>query len=41
MKRGGEEIYVGPLGRLSCHLISYFEVGEKLTGRNILNLVKD
>jgi len=26
MKRGGEEIYVGPLGRNSCHLIKYFEV---------------
>ena len=26
MKRGGEEIYVGPLGHNSCHLISYFEV---------------
>ncbi|XP_072991802.1 ABC transporter G family member 39 [Typha latifolia] len=25
MQRGGEEIYVGPLGRNSCHLISYFE----------------
>ncbi|PIA65378.1 hypothetical protein AQUCO_00100686v1 [Aquilegia coerulea] len=25
MKRGGEEIYVGPLGHQSCHLISYFE----------------
>nr|CAB3449304.1 unnamed protein product [Digitaria exilis] len=25
MKRGGEEIYVGPLGRNSCHLIEYFE----------------
>ncbi|XP_010249929.1 PREDICTED: pleiotropic drug resistance protein 1-like [Nelumbo nucifera] len=25
MKRGGEEIYVGPLGRQSCHLIKYFE----------------
>ncbi|KAK9141583.1 hypothetical protein Syun_010983 [Stephania yunnanensis] len=25
MKRGGEEIYVGPLGQHSCHLISYFE----------------
>lgn len=25
MKRGGEEIYVGPLGRLSSHLIKYFE----------------
>lgn len=26
LKRGGQEIYVGPLGRLSCHLIKYFEV---------------
>ncbi|KAK4428052.1 Pleiotropic drug resistance protein 1 [Sesamum alatum] len=25
MKRGGEEIYVGPLGRHSCNLILYFE----------------
>lgn len=25
LKRGGEEIYVGPLGRNSCHLIKYFE----------------
>lgn len=25
MKRGGEEIYVGPLGRQSTHLIKYFE----------------
>ncbi|CAN4095920.1 unnamed protein product [Withania somnifera] len=25
MKRGGQEIYVGPLGRYSCHLIKYFE----------------
>ncbi|KAF9614059.1 hypothetical protein IFM89_014859 [Coptis chinensis] len=25
MKRGGEEIYVGPLGHNSCHLIKYFE----------------
>lgn len=25
MKRGGEEIYVGPLGRHSCDLIKYFE----------------
>nr|XP_010914973.1 ABC transporter G family member 36 isoform X1 [Elaeis guineensis] len=25
LKRGGEEIYVGPLGRHSCHLIDYFE----------------
>ncbi|KAJ1691234.1 hypothetical protein LUZ63_015389 [Rhynchospora breviuscula] len=28
MKRGGEEIYVGPLGRNSCHLINYFESVE-------------
>ncbi|XP_055836072.1 pleiotropic drug resistance protein 1-like [Solanum dulcamara] len=26
MKRGGQEIYVGPLGSHSCHLIKYFEV---------------
>jgi hypothetical protein len=26
MKRGGEEIYIGPLGHNSCHLIQYFEV---------------
>lgn len=26
LKRGGEEIYVGPLGRHSSHLINYFEV---------------
>uniref|UniRef100_A0A7N2R4K9 ABC transporter domain-containing protein n=2 Tax=Quercus lobata TaxID=97700 RepID=A0A7N2R4K9_QUELO len=25
MKRGGKEIYVGPLGHHSCHLIKYFE----------------
>uniref|UniRef100_A0A7N2R4L1 ABC transporter domain-containing protein n=1 Tax=Quercus lobata TaxID=97700 RepID=A0A7N2R4L1_QUELO len=25
MKNGGQEIYVGPLGRQSCHLIQYFE----------------
>ncbi|XP_010254261.1 PREDICTED: pleiotropic drug resistance protein 1-like isoform X1 [Nelumbo nucifera] len=25
LKQGGEEIYVGPLGRHSCHLIKYFE----------------
>ena len=32
MKRGGEEIYVGPLGRHSCELIKYFEVNKsKLT----------
>lgn len=27
MKPGGQEIYVGPLGRHSFHLIKYFEVG--------------
>lgn len=26
LKRGGEEIYVGPLGHNSCQLIDYFEV---------------
>jgi ABC-type multidrug transport system ATPase subunit len=26
MKRGGEEIYVGPLGHHSIHLVNYFEV---------------
>jgi hypothetical protein len=30
MKRGGEEIYVGPLGRHSSQLIKYFEVGCNL-----------
>ncbi|KAL7602302.1 hypothetical protein Lser_V15G25177 [Lactuca serriola] len=25
IKRGGEELYVGPVGRNSCHLIKYFE----------------
>ncbi|XP_073017623.1 pleiotropic drug resistance protein 1-like [Primulina eburnea] len=25
MKRGGQELYVGPLGRHSCNLIQYFE----------------
>ncbi|KAB2069405.1 hypothetical protein ES319_A08G093800v1 [Gossypium barbadense] len=25
LKRGGEEIYMGPLGHHSCHLIKYFE----------------
>ncbi|XP_059642943.1 pleiotropic drug resistance protein 1-like isoform X3 [Cornus florida] len=28
MKRGGQEIYVGPLGHHSCHLIKYFEGTE-------------
>ncbi|KAF9619693.1 hypothetical protein IFM89_008370 [Coptis chinensis] len=38
MKRGGQEIYVGPLGRHSCHLISYFKgvegVGKIKDGYN-------
>ena len=34
MKRGGQEIYVGPLGRHSCHLINYFEVGWNETRRD-------
>ncbi|CAN0919544.1 Pleiotropic drug resistance protein 1 [Linum grandiflorum] len=25
LKRGGQELYVGPLGKRSCHLIKYFE----------------
>ncbi|KAL5975652.1 hypothetical protein ACLOJK_019978 [Asimina triloba] len=28
LKRGGEEIYVGPLGHNSCHMIKYFEKRE-------------
>ncbi|KAF7138156.1 hypothetical protein RHSIM_Rhsim07G0150400 [Rhododendron simsii] len=35
LKRGGEEIYVGPLGHHSAHLISYFE------GINGVSKVKD
>ncbi|CAL9063878.1 ABC transporter G family member 36-like isoform X2 [Musa acuminata AAA Group] len=35
MKRGGEEIYVGPLGHNSCHLINYFE------GINGVSKIKD
>jgi len=31
MKRGGEEIYAGPLGHLSSDLIKYFEVND-ITG---------
>uniref|UniRef100_A0A1D1ZGN1 Pleiotropic drug resistance protein 3 n=1 Tax=Anthurium amnicola TaxID=1678845 RepID=A0A1D1ZGN1_9ARAE len=38
MKRGGEEIYVGPIGYRSCHLINYFEgidgVGKIMDGYN-------
>ncbi|KAG7997946.1 hypothetical protein I3843_01G233600 [Carya illinoinensis] len=32
MKRGGQEIYVGPLGLHSCHLIKYFESIEGVKG---------
>ncbi|KAJ4958314.1 hypothetical protein NE237_025425 [Protea cynaroides] len=28
LKQGGEEMYVGPLGKHSCHLIKYFEAIE-------------
>ncbi|CAK9174667.1 unnamed protein product [Ilex paraguariensis] len=35
MKRGGQEIYVGPLGRHSCQLIKYFE------GINGVSQIKD
>ncbi|KAM4111355.1 hypothetical protein ACJW30_05G061000 [Castanea mollissima] len=35
MKRGGHEIYVGPLGPHSCHLINYFE------GIKGVNRIKD
>jgi hypothetical protein len=28
MKRGGEEIYAGPLGHNSSELIKYFEVSD-------------
>ncbi|XP_058208543.1 pleiotropic drug resistance protein 1-like [Rhododendron vialii] len=35
LKRGGKEIYVGPLGRLSVHLIAYFE------GINGVSKIKD
>ncbi|XP_028553207.1 ABC transporter G family member 35 isoform X1 [Dendrobium catenatum] len=38
MKRGGQEIYVGPLGHHSCHIIEYFErfegVGKIKDGYN-------
>jgi hypothetical protein len=30
MKRGGEEIYVGPVGQNSSKLIEYFEVRKKV-----------
>ncbi|CAK9174669.1 unnamed protein product [Ilex paraguariensis] len=35
MKRGGQEIYVGPLGHHSCQLINYFE------GINGVSQIKD
>lgn len=30
MKRGGEEIYVGPVGQNSSRLIEYFEVRREV-----------
>jgi hypothetical protein len=38
LKRGGEEIYVGPLGRHCSHLINYFEVtiSKKFTNTKYL-----
>ncbi|KAJ0988005.1 hypothetical protein J5N97_006361 [Dioscorea zingiberensis] len=43
MKRGGEEIYVGPLGRNWPHLIKYFEGinGKKFSGVNFAELYKN
>ena len=41
MKRGGQEIYVGPLGHHSRHLIKYFEVecnGQQKKRKNIFQL---
>nr|KYP54758.1 Putative pleiotropic drug resistance protein 7 [Cajanus cajan] len=35
MKQGGQELYVGPLGHHSSHLISYFE------GIHGVNKIKD
>lgn len=34
MKRGGQEIYVGPVGRHSAGLIQYFEVNQCKTNKN-------
>ncbi|BFG42849.1 hypothetical protein CerSpe_291230 [Prunus speciosa] len=31
LKKGGQELYVGPLGRHSCHLIKYFEGIENVS----------
>ncbi|KAL8217420.1 hypothetical protein R6Q57_020793 [Mikania cordata] len=31
MKRGGQELYVGPVGRQSCELIKYFEAIEGIS----------
>jgi len=41
MKRGGQETYVGPLGRHSSQLIKYFEVGLKLHSILFLFLLVD
>lgn len=39
MKRGGEEIYVGPLGHNSSALIEYFEVRRVLVNCYLLRVL--
>lgn len=39
MKRGGEEIYVGPVGRHSCELIKYFEVRIQMHKQTKLKII--
>ena len=41
MKRGGEEIYVGPVGQNSANLIEYFEVrrSKPAVVRHLVTLV--
>lgn len=41
LKRGGEEIYVGPLGRHSSHLIKYFEVRLRSRSRSLSFKIKN
>ncbi|KAL0323901.1 UNVERIFIED_CONTAM: Pleiotropic drug resistance protein 1 [Sesamum calycinum] len=41
LKRGGEEIYVGPLGRHSSQLIKYFEHKEAALGVNFAEVYKN
>ncbi|KAJ0007811.1 hypothetical protein Pint_29969 [Pistacia integerrima] len=36
LKRGGQEIYVGPLGHRSCHLVKYFQDMKWLWGLILL-----